>query len=164
MSNGFCTEDAGVITPPQLAGYLGKSIGAICQNGYTSNADNHSAHFVAHVLGYKFGVTCQMMGSGAGPGATLRVAELFSRCRAVGVWRLRPAPFLPCLVFMTRASGVNLAARSMAVAPTKHVGIYVGGFVWHYATEQQKVVREIASHFALRYPPPDNALFYGSLL
>jgi hypothetical protein len=164
MNHAVCTGDAGVITQQQLDGYVGKAIDAICPNGYGSRSENHSAHFVAHVLGYAFGVTCQMMGNGRGPAATLRVRELFSRCKAVGVWRLRPATLQPCLVFMSRASNVNLAAKSMANAPRKHVGIYAGGFVWHYSNEQQKVVKQIASQFALHYRSPDNAMFYGSLL
>jgi hypothetical protein len=69
-----------MISHHQLAGYLGKSIGDICQNGYTSVHENHCAHFVSHVLGYRFGATCQMMGNGKGDPATLRVHELFSRC------------------------------------------------------------------------------------
>lgn len=100
-----------MITQQQLNGYLGKSIRDICQNGYTSDHDNHCAHFVAHVLGYQFGVTCSMMGTGTAPGATLRVQELFPKCGALGVWSLRPASLSVCLVFMTRASNVNLAAK-----------------------------------------------------
>ena len=40
-----------MITQFDLDNYVGKSIGDICQNGYTPLADNHSAHFVCHVLG-----------------------------------------------------------------------------------------------------------------
>src|SRR5689334_24986532 len=108
--------EIGVITSQQLDSYLGKSIDAICLNGYVSSSEHHGAHFVAHVLGYKFGVTCQMMGTGKGPAATLRVREIFSRCKAVGVWRLRPATVQSCLVFVTRASNVNLATKSMSNA------------------------------------------------
>src|SRR5262245_49798805 len=124
-----------MITPHLLDEYVGTSISAICQNGYTSSAENHGAHVVSHVLGYAFGVTCQMMGSGSGrgPAATIRARELFSKCKAVGVWRLRPATLQPCLVFITRASSVNLAAKSMSNTPRKHVGIFTGGFIWHYS-------------------------------
>jgi hypothetical protein len=152
-----------MITPPQLDGYRAKSIGGICLNGYTSALESHGAHFVSHVLGYAFGVTCQMMGSGRGPAASLRVRELFSRCKAVGVWRLRPAMLQPCLVFITRATSVNLASKSMANSPRKHVGIFAAGFIWHYSNTQQKVVKETPAQFALHFSPPDNAMFYGSL-
>ena len=152
-----------MLTQHQLAGYLGKSIGEICQNGYASVHDNHCAHFVSHVLGYHFGVTCQTMGTGKGPGATLRVQELFPKCRSVGAWSLRPASLRACLVFITRASNVNLGARSMANVPRKHVGIYLDGFIWHYSNSQQRVVKQIPAHFAQHYPAPDNAMFFGTL-
>ncbi len=162
MTNAVGLGEVGVITAQRLDSYLGKSIGAICQNGYASHGDN-SAHFVSHVLGYTFGVTCQMVGNGRGPAATIRVQELFSRCKAVGVWRLRPASLQPCLVFVTRAANVNLAAKSMSNAPRKHVGIHVNGFIWHYSDSQQAVIKETPSQFALYYSSPDNAMFYGSL-
>lgn len=152
-----------MITQNQLTGYLGKSIGEICHNGYTGHADNHCAHFVAHVLGYHFGVTCQMMGSSKGPAATLRVQDLFPRCRTVGLWSLRPASLKTCLVFITRAANVNLSAKVMANVPRKHVGIFADGFVWHYSNSQQKVVRQTPAQFGLHYPSPDNSMFFGSL-
>src|SRR3954464_9020686 len=152
-----------MITQQQLSGYLGKAIREICDNNYVSDVDNHCAHFVAHALGYRFGVTCKMMGNGAGDGATLRVQELFPKCGSVGVWSLRPVTFPTCLAFITRASNVNLSTKVMANVPRKHVGIYLGGFVWHYSNRQHKVERETPSQFALHYPAPDNAMFYGSL-
>jgi hypothetical protein len=153
-----------MVTQQQLSGYLGKSIGQICQSGYTSDADNHCAHFVSHVLGYKFGVTCHMMGTPNGPAANLRVQEIFPRCAKVGVWSLRPATLSVCLVFITRASNVNLATRVMANVPRKHIGIFVGGVVWHYSNSQRKVVTQTPALFSTHYPAPDNAMFYGSLL
>ena len=163
MRYAVATEDLGVITPQQLDSYLGKSIGAICPNGYTTNIDHHSAHFVSHVFGYNFGITCQMSGSGRGPGVTIRLQELFSRSKSAGVWSLRPASLSACLVFITRASNVNLAAKNMASAPRKHVGIYLNGFIWHYSSSRQQVIKESPSQFKLHYPSPDNAMFYGSL-
>jgi len=152
-----------MITQDQLGGYVGKAIAEICPNAYTSRAENHCAHFVSHVLGYRFGATCRMMGNGTGDAATLRVQELFSRCASVGVWSLRPASLTTCLVFMTRASNVNLAGKVMAPVPRTHVGIFAGGFIWHYSNRHHHVVRQTPSQFALHYPSPDNAMFYGSL-
>ena len=152
-----------MLTPHQLDRYLGKPIGEICQNGYASVHDNHCAHFVAHVLGYHFGVTCQTMGNGKGPGATLRVQDLFPRCHSLGAWSLRPASLKSCLVFITRASNVNLPARSMANVPRKHVGIFLDGLIWHYSNSQQRVVKQLPAQFANHYPSPDNAMFFGTL-
>jgi hypothetical protein len=152
-----------MVTQTQLTGYLGKSIADICPNGFKGAHDNHCAHFVAHVLGYHWGVTCQMMGSGKAPGATLRVQELFPKCPKVGVWSLRPASVKTCLVFITRAANVNLSAKTMVNVPRKHVGIFADGFVWHYSNSQQKVVKQTPAQFKLHYPAPDNAMFFGSL-
>jgi len=152
-----------MITQQQLSEYVGKSIADICQNGYTSPAENHGAHFVSHVLGYAFGVTCRMTGTGKGPAAGVRVDDLFPKCKSVGVWSLRPASLTTCLVFVARAANVNLTAKSMTHAPRKHVGIFLGGVVWHYSTKHNKVVREAPSLFALHQPSPDNGMFYGSL-
>jgi hypothetical protein len=152
-----------MITDHQLARYLGKSIAEICPNGHVDAADDHSAHFVSHVLGYQFGATCQMMGKAKGPAAALRVQDLFAKCRPVGVWSLRPASLTPCLVFITRAANVNLSAKVMTNAPRKHVGILANGFVWHYSNSQRKVVRQTPSQFAEHYAAPDNAMFFGAL-
>src|SRR5688572_6751049 len=119
-----------MLTQQELSGYLGKSIAEICSNGYTSELENHCAHFVSHVLGFRFGLTCQMMGGGKGPAANLRVQEIFARCPRVGVWSLRPSAMPTCLVFITSAANVNLAATMMANVPRKHVGIFLGGAVW----------------------------------
>jgi len=152
-----------MITQQQLDAYVGQTIAGICPNGYTSAADNHCAHFVSHALGYTFGVTCQMMAGGRGPAATLRVQEVFPRCPAVGVWSLRPASLQTCLVFITRASNVNLAAKVMANVPRKHIGIFLNGFIWHYSNSRGQVVRQTPTQFSTHYPSPDNAMFYGSL-
>ncbi len=152
-----------MITQQHLNGFLGKSIAKLCPNGFTSHADDHGAHFVAHVLNFRFGVTCQIMGHGRFPGVNVRVQEIFPRCPSVGVWSLRPASLSPCLVFITGAANVNLASRVLANVPRKHVGIFFGGFVWHYSTSQQRVVKQTPGEFASHYPAGDNAMFYGSL-
>ena len=155
-------EDPQVITPHRLDGYVGKSMADICENGYTSAAD-HSAHFGSHALGFEFGVTCRMVGNHRGPAATLHVQELFPRCKSVGVWSLRPGSLSPCLVFITRASNVNLAAKTLSNGPRRHLGIYIDGFIWHYSNTRQQVIKETPSQFKRHYPAPDNAMFYGSL-
>jgi hypothetical protein len=152
-----------MITEHQLSAFLGKSIAEICPNGFTSDAHNHSAHFVGHALGYTFGATCHLIGSRNGPAATLRTQEIFRACPKVGVWSLRPSTLAAGLVFITRASNVNLAGKVMANVPRKHVGIFVGGQVWHYSNSQHKVVKQTPARFSLHYAAPDNAMFYGAL-
>ena len=152
-----------MITDHQLARYVGKSIAEICPNGYAAGAEDHSAHFVSHVLGFQFGATCQMKGNAMGAAATVRVQDLFAKCRSVGVWSLRPATLRAGLVFITRAAGVNLSAKVMANVPRKHVGIFADGAIWHYSNSQQRVVRLTPAQFATHYAAPDNAMFFGAL-
>lgn len=152
-----------MVTQQQLDGYVGKSMREICPNAYAADAETHAAHFVAHALGYSFGVTCRMVGTGTGPAATLRVQEILAKSGAVGAWSLRPGSLTPCLVFISRAARVNLAPKAMAKMPRTHVGIFLGGFIWHYSNRLHQVVKETPSQFSLYYPAPDNAMFYGSL-
>src|SRR5215475_11626152 len=143
-----------MITLQQLDGYLGKSIDQICQNGYSSPQDDHSAHFVAHVLGYHSGITCQIMGMGKAPGASLRVQDVFRKCRSTGVWSLRPASLTTCLVFIAAVANVNLSAKTMNNAPRIHVGIFCGRTIWHYSNSERKVVKQTPPQFATHYPAP----------
>jgi hypothetical protein len=152
-----------MITAQQLDAYLGKSIAQICPNGFVSSAENHAAHFVGHALGYTFGMTCQIMAQSKGPGATVRIQDIFPKCPSIGAWSLRPASLTTGLVFVTAVTNVNLAARTMKNVPRRHVGIFSGGFIWHYADGQQRVVKQTATQFALYFPPPDNGMFYGTL-
>jgi hypothetical protein len=152
-----------MVTLQQLDCFLGKSIAQVCPNGFTGHAQDHGAHFVAHVLGYRFGMTCQAAGGGKLPGASLRVDDLFERCAAVGVWTLRPAAVTPCLVFIARVATVNLATRAMRSGGRTHVGIFSGGLTWHYSSALGKVIKQPPAQFARYYPAPDNGLFYGSI-
>jgi len=153
-----------MITLATLSGFLGKGIGQICPNHYDNAHDNHCAHFVSHAMGYTFGVTCRTMANGPGPAANIRVQEVFPQCIQVGTWASRPATVTDCLVFITNASNVNVAAKTMQNVPRKHVGIFVGGLVWHYSNSQGKVVKQTPADFSHHYPSPDNAMFYGTVL
>lgn len=150
-----------MVTAVQLDAFLGQEITRICQIGYTNRADNHCAHFVSHVLGYQFGFTCRGMVLGQGTPATIRVHELFPRCPTVGAWRDKPATVTQGLVFITRASNVNLQTKTMTNVPRKHVGIFIGDQIWHYSNTRDQVVKQTAAQFGNHYAAPDNAMFYG---
>ena len=146
-----------------LSTYLDKTIADICPNGYANDADNHGAHFVSHAMGYGFGATCLTMRHGKGFGANIRVQEIFTRCPIVGAWAPRPVTMTTCLVFITNASNVNVAAKVMSSVPQKHVGIYISGLIYHYSNSQHQVVQQTPEQFSHHYAAPDNAMFYGSL-
>jgi hypothetical protein len=152
-----------MITAVDLDALLGREITSICTVGYSNRNDNHCAHFVSHVLGYQFGFTCRGMVEGPGKPATIRVHELFPRCPSVGVWASKPAILNRCLVFITKASNVDLAGKTMVNVPRKHVGIFIGGSIWHYSNTRDQVVKQTPVEFSRHYAVPDNSMFYGEM-
>ncbi|MFO1304751.1 MAG: hypothetical protein U1F54_13545 [Burkholderiales bacterium] len=152
-----------MVSVQSLDAYLGKHIDKICGNAYVKDSDNHCAHFVCHALAQSFGVTCKGMGNGKGPGANIRVHETFAHCRKVGAWAAQPPAVPWCLVFILNAGNVDLRRKVMSNVLNKHVGIYTAGFVWHYSNLDRKVIKQTPSEFSHHYPPPDNAMFYGTL-
>ena len=136
--------------------YVGKTISEICSFGYTDDDDNHCAHFVSHVLTFEFGYTCK----GGKGGRNVRVKETFERCPQVGVWADRNTE--SCLVFVTKASNVNVKTKVMSNVPRKHIGIYVNGAIWHYSNSRDKVVTQTPEEFIKHYPTQTNALFFGT--
>jgi hypothetical protein len=153
-----------LVTEATLNAYLGQHISQICGIGYSSDSDNHCAHFVSHVLGYQFGVTCRTMIHGRGTPASIRVQEVFARCLQVGPWDDLPTPLFWGLVFITNATNVNVQSRQMQNVPRKHIGIFLGGSrqIWHYSNSRRQVVSQTPAEFSHHYPAPDNAMFWGS--
>jgi hypothetical protein len=153
-----------MVTRAELDALLGQEITRICPVGYSNRNDNHCAHFVSHVLGVRFGFLCSgMVGGGRAAGATIRVHELFPHCGNVGNWDAKPAGLMSCLIFITKASNVNLNAKSIDNVPRKHVGIFVDGDIWHYSNTRDKVVRQTPEEFSHHYPAPHDARFFGEM-
>jgi hypothetical protein len=155
-----------MLTQAELDGYLGKHISLICDVGFKADSDNHCAHFVCHVLGYHFGLTCRAMVSGkGGTPASIRVQEVFPECGQVGNWSDLPGHVTEGLVFITNAHNVHLDHQVMDNVPRKHVGIFIAGAqkIWHYSNSQRRVVKQSPDEFSRHYPVPDNAMFWGSM-
>ena len=152
------------ITQAVLAAFEGKHISKICSNGYFVNLDNHCAHFVSHVLGFDFGYTCRQITGKGQTGANVRVHEVFGRCPQVGKWAVHSNPGAH-LVFVTRASHVDLNGKRMANVPQKHVGICLNGRIWHYSNRLHKVLSQepgqFMEYFRKNYLGADITLFYG---
>lgn len=153
------------MTEADLNAYLGKNISEICPTGFHSNSDNHCAHFVSHALGLRFGITCRSMVRSDGVAASIRVQEIFPYCPRVGAWSDLPPELQTGLVFILRASNVDLTAKTIVNVPRKHVGIFCGSSrtIWHYSNSRDKVVSQTPEQFAHHYPHPDNAMFWGEL-
>ena len=149
------------ITAIELASYEGKHIKEICQSGFTGDEKNHCAHFVSHVLSYDFGLTCRALTGKGHDKANVRVQEVFAKCPKVGLWDDASTP-TQGLVFVTAKANVDLTAKLMKNVPKKHIGIFIGGDVWHYSNTRDKVVRQSVSQFNRHYPGSDITLFYGT--
>jgi len=151
------------LTQDLLTTYLGRHIKQVCPNEFNNDGDNHCAHLVSHIMRYRFGVTCRVMGKANAAGANIRVQEIFPKCPTVGAWASRPSSVINCLAFITNPSNVDLAHKVFNNVPRKHVGIYFGGVIWHYSNSQHRVIKQTPEQFSHHYPSPDNAMFYGIL-
>ena len=150
------------ITITELTDFEGKNIKNICDAGFVENELNHCAHFVSHVFGLTFGQTCHgMTGKGKTKG-NIRVDEIFLRCPTVGQWGDGHTP-AQGLLFVTDSRNVDISKKFMEKVPKKHIGIYIGGDVWHYSNSKDKVVRQTTAQFSKHYPGSNIALFYGSI-
>lgn len=150
------------ITRALLDGFLGRNIKDICTEvRLVDNNLNHCAHFVNHVLGFDHPLTCGGLRGRPGAAANIRVHETFAKCPEVGDFANRPNEE-PRLAFVTLSSAVNLATKTMANIPKKHVGIFCEGDVWHYSNTADKVVRQSAATFAGHYSGAGFGMFYGS--
>jgi len=145
--------------------FLGANISAICSNSYHKSSANHCAHFVSHVLGFRFGYHCRKM-SGKGnlsSSANIRAHEVFSKCPKVGEWSSKPASTRFCLAFVTNASNVNLNTKKMRNHPRKHIGIFHNGEIYHYSNSKNKVVKQKPTAYAKHYSGTDITVYYGTM-
>lgn len=148
-----------------LDSYVGKDIADICSNRYGSSNINHCAHFVSHVLGLEFGMTCRQLVAQSrreAPGANVRVHEIFAECPEVQ--ELLECPTTGAALIFVSAPG-NFRGQPVAMrnVPRKHIGILFNGKVWHYSNGRDRVITQIVSDFLRHYPRQTNALWIGSL-
>lgn len=145
-------------TSVPLADAVGKHISHFCPFDLsTQNQKNHCAHLVSHLLGYEFGTTCknQTWDEKQRPekGAAIRVNELFNRLSDRGVWSNRPAHLCACLIFVTNGSNVRSVGYQLEMqrSPSKHVGIFLNGTVWHYSNGGDAVVSDTELGFMTKF-------------
>jgi hypothetical protein len=146
--------------------FLDKSIREICGNGYADDGHNHCAHFVSHVARFDRDMTCRKLVSGATkPGANVRVHEVFARCAEAGEWP-GPADGGDDLIFVTKKENVDVDKKTMVNIPKKHIGIYRGGFVYHYSNSRDKVVKQTVPEFQRTFDKtygPGQGYFWGRM-
>ncbi|MBX3421509.1 MAG: hypothetical protein KF752_08135 [Pirellulaceae bacterium] len=149
-----------MINVNQLNTWLGKNISDICLNGYTAADLNHCAHFVSHALALSVGYTCKHATRKQNFGASLRVHEIFDRC--TGHQEINQSSnSYSGLVFVSARTNFRTVAGRMTLAnvPRKHMGIILGGQVWHYSNTRDMVVVQVMSQFIFHYSGQENALW-----
>ncbi len=130
-----------------LDALVGKHIRDFCDNGFTADNINHCAHFVSHVMELDFSYHCREHTGGSAFGANIRVHEVFAQCPLVGHWDDADTN-RTLLIFVTRATHVDLGRKEMVNHPQKHIGIVRGGMVYHYSNSRNRVVKQdVASFF-----------------
>lgn len=146
------------LTAECLDEYVSKPITKICPLGFgkVGDAHNHCAHFVGHVLTLNHdanvGLTCAGMVSAGhkrkAEGACIRVNEVFNRCTD-----LDEPDEKGCLAYITISSNVKKegGVYVMGQHPRKHIGIYLGGYVWHYGNTKDKVRKQALDDFKKHY-------------
>lgn len=145
--------------------FLGETISDICSNGFHKKEDNHCAHFVSHILGFRFGYRCiDMTGQGSkDDSANIKVHQVFSKCPGVDTWTNKPPGLTFCLAFITSSSNVNLKKRKMINHPKKHIGIFHNGMIYHYSNSKDKVVKQTPVAFSKHYTGSKITVYYGAI-
>lgn len=164
-------------SPPSLQAYLGKNMAQLCPFSIgKDNTRNHCAHFVSHVMKYEdFAITCQNQASidkqASGKGVAICVDDIFNIAPERGPWDKRPPGLISCLIFVTVSNNMSTIGHllKMKDGPSKHIGFFIDGVVWHYSNGQDKVVKEHEILFIkkfrteyLRHGQPE--FFYGRFL
>ena len=157
---------ANAVSEDDLKAALGKHISAFCDNAFIADKDEHCAHFVAHMLDYRFGLTCATMGRANKTGANLRVQEIWPRCMRVGTWADLAYPPISGLVFIGNAGNIHVAGKKMDAVSRLHIGIFYGTdrTIYHYSNAEHRVIAQTPTEFSKHYPAPDNAMFWGDFV
>lgn len=153
------------ITANLLNSYLGLDIREICSNEYNAADNNHCAHFVSHVLGLDFGMTCRRLVGRShrhAPGANVRVHEIFAQCPQTEELVSCPTQG-SALIFVSKSSNFTGTPTRLRNVPRKHIGILLNGTVWHYSNSRDRVITQTVSDFLYHYRRQRNALWIGAL-
>jgi hypothetical protein len=149
-----------MITSSQLNTWLGKNISDICLNGYAAANLNHCAHFVSHALALGGGYTCRNATGSQNFGASLRVHEVFDRCTGHEEINQCSNSYSGLVFVSARSSFRTVGGRTtLTNVPRKHIGIILGGNVWHYSNTRDRVIVQPMSQFLFHYSGQENALW-----
>lgn len=83
--------------------------------------------------------------------ASIRVHEVFERCRRVGRWEDKPADIVCGFIFVIAAGNISVRRHTMSNVRKKHVGIFIGNTVWQYKNAVRQVVKQTPDEFSRHY-------------
>lgn len=154
------------ITKALLDAYIGNRVEDFCTMfGKTGDEDNHCAHFVSHVLGFRLGELCNRMKfetrKDIENGRTIRVNDLFNNCPERGYWHEKPQDLQCCLIFSTIKGNVVLGSEPLNIGTNKrkHVGIFLKGVAYNYGNTKDRVRADGESLFKILYGTNTVALY-----
>lgn len=154
------------IAKTDLDAWVGKPIGDLCQNNFTTPKENHCAHFVSHALGIRLATLCgDMKWATRRTGGSIRCNELYNALQWTGPWDERPIHLTDgMLIFVISAR--NMPKNVMQEVSQKHVGIHFAGHVYHFSNSKHKVVTDptvgtFHNKFMHRYRGGDISLYFG---
>jgi hypothetical protein len=157
-----------MVTHSLLDSYVGMHIRDICLNQFDQNQFNHCAHFVGHVLRVGHGKTCYRMVHSSRriiDAASILVSDLFAV--TPNTRELTACPTTgQGLIFVSAPENfeqIGSNVHRIKDVSRRHVGIYIGGTMWHYSNLQHKVVSQDTSSFLTHYSSQTNALWIGEL-
>ena len=143
--------------PLNLDTYLGQTVEEFCgKYGKSKDGINHCAHFTSHVLGMRVSgaALCSNVGDSTWAyedrrkGFCVRVNQVFNACNN-REYLLEEPSGTQCFVCATVKGNIeSKKPLTIGAMSNKHIGIYSGGLIYHYANTQDKVVKWTIKEFS----------------
>lgn len=88
-----------------------------------------------------------------GKSVAIRVDDIFNIVPEYGRWTDKTLYLTSCLIFATNSGNMNPGGHRLKMknAPSKHIGIFIDGVVWHYSNTRDGVVKESVTIFINKF-------------
>jgi hypothetical protein len=130
---------------------VGKNIRDICDKGrYVADDGLHCAHFIDHLFGLKYGITC----AGVRGGVTVNVSDVLSHSENFREFNKgEKEAEAGCLIYVAPTNEVDVENKTIN-GSLRHVGIYLNGWVWHYENHHtcERVERHVIEQTGPGFP------------
>lgn len=134
--------------------------------GTVGDGINHCAHFVSHLLQLRIpgAALCSNVGGSKytyeerRAGYCVRVNQIFNSCSNTSRWDDKDLPKEACFIVATIESNIEKQDPKKKNEPVKigdnsrkHIGIYLGGTIFHYSNKKDKVIKQSVAEFSNHY-------------